>query len=219
MSKGFKIRKEEYTTLADFVKVSFVRDQAAILARFPKLNAAFLTAFTSKLNDVKVLESGIVLSEQQKNATTSLYAEAAIVNKELNFLSVYFKEAGLNNAMVSELKKDLIAYNIEGAVLKMESLKQYLVANSVALIDEGMDAGFVAVFEAHKVSLTQKNTLQNSVMNVRKTLTDANSDDYEALYDYVSKIVNAGKLVFAGTVVKDEYNMTKILGRMRAFGG
>jgi hypothetical protein len=38
---NLKIRKEEYSALGDFVKASFVRDQAAIIARFPKLNAAF----------------------------------------------------------------------------------------------------------------------------------------------------------------------------------
>ena len=199
--------------------MSFVRDQSAILVRYPKLNAAFLTGFTAKLTEVKVLESGLVLTEQQKNATTSLYAEAAIVNNELNFLSSYLKELKLDTKEVSKLKNDLVTNDIEGAVLRMESVKQYIVANSTALIAEGMATGFVAAFDAQKVSLTQKNTLQNNVMNSRKLLTDANSDKYDALYAFIAKIVGAGKLVFNKSVIKDEYNITKIVGRMRANQG
>ena len=219
MGTGFRVRKEEYTTLGDFIRTSFVRDQAAILVRFPKMNAAYLTAFTAKLTEVKTLESGLVLTEQQKNATASLYAEADIVNEDLNFLISYLKRAKLNTTEVSKLKRDLSISNIEGAVLQMESVKQYVVANSAALIAEGMAAGFVVAFDARKVSLTQKNALQNSVMNARKTLTDANVDKYEALYDYIVDIVDAGKLVFAKSVVKDEYNVSKILKRMRVGNG
>lgn len=219
MGTGFRVRKEEYTTLGDFIRTSFVRDQVAILVRFSKMNATFATAFTAKLTEVKTLESGLVLTEQQKNATASLYAEADIVNEDLNFLISYLKRAKLNTTEVSKLKRDLSTGNIEGAVLQMESVKQYVVANSAVLTAEGMAAGFVAAFDAHKLSLTQKNALQNSVMNARKTLTDANVDKYDALYDYIVDIADAGKLVFAKSIVKDEYNVSKILKRMRAGNG
>ena len=112
-----KVRKEEYTPLGDFIRTSFVRDQAAIAVRFPKMNAAYLTAFTAKLTEVKILESGLVLTEQQKNATASLYAEADVVNEDLNFLNSYLKRAKLNTTEVSKLKKDLTVNDIEGAVL------------------------------------------------------------------------------------------------------
>jgi hypothetical protein len=219
MAAGFRVRKEEYTTLGDFIRTSFVRDQPAILVRFPKMNAAYLTAFTAKLTEVKTLESGLVLTEQQKNATASLYAEATVVNEDLNFLISYLKRAKLNTTEVSKLKRYLSISNIEGAVLQMESVKQYVVANSAALIAEGMAATFVTGFDAHKVSLTQKNALQNSVMNARKVLTDANVDKYDALYNYIADIADAGKLVFAKSIVKDEYNITKVISRMRAGNG
>ena len=92
---SLRIRKEEYTALGDFVRLSFVRDQAVILSRFTKLNAGFLADFTAKLEEIKVLESGLVLTEEQKVVTSKLYAEAAVLNKELNFLIRYIKEVGL----------------------------------------------------------------------------------------------------------------------------
>ena len=213
---NLKIRKEEYSALGDFVKASFVRDQAAIIARFPKLNAAFLVDFTALLDEVKTLESDLVLTEEQKTATAALYTDARLLNKELNFLSAYMKSAGLSSSAVSDLKTDLTKNNIEGAILKIESVKQYVIANSAALIDEGMAADFKETLDTFKQSLSDKNALQNSYMNSRKALTDANKAKYSALYAYITKIVKAGKLVFDGSITKDEYTITKTVSRMRA---
>ena len=118
MATGFKLRKEEYTTLGDFIKVSFERDLATITARYPKLNEAYKNQFVAKLEEVKTLESGLMLTEEQKNATQSLYQEVDVVNKELNFLSSYCKDAGISTEAVTDLKKLLAKGNVEGAVLK-----------------------------------------------------------------------------------------------------
>lgn len=211
-----RIRKEEYTSLGDFVRTSFVRDQAIIMARYPKLNADFLASFTAKLEEIKTLESGLILTESQKTVTANLYAEAGILNKELNFLNSYIADAGLNNSVVTAMKSDLFKNNIEGAILKIESVKQFITAHLTALEAEGMAATFPAALEAHKVSLSANNALQNSFMNNRKSLTAASKVQYEALYDFITKIMNAGKLVFDGTITKDEYNITRTIGRMRA---
>jgi hypothetical protein len=216
MGEGFQIRKEEYSPLGDFVKISFVRDQAAIAVRFPKLDGDFLDAFAAKLEEVKVLESKFAMTEEQKSTTASLSAEAALLNKELNFLSSYFEDAGLDTEAVSSLKQELFDGNIEGAGLKIEGLKQYVEAHSTALEEEGMAADFPEVLEAYKASLAEKNKLQNSFINNRKRLTDANNKEYIALYGFISRIMKAGKLVFDDKVVEDEYTISRVLKRMRA---
>ena len=213
---AFSVRSEEYAPLGDFLRVSFVRDQAAIAVRFKKLDAPYLAAFDSQLEVVKKLEGTLILTEEQKKATADLYAEADVVNKDLNFLSSYFKDAGLPTAAISSLKKNLKRGNIEGALLEMKDLGQYIEANEVALIDEGMDAGFVSELKGHKDSMEALNNLQNSVLNTRKQLVDANQADYKKLYEFISTIAEKGKLVFKGSVVEDEYNLTKLVGRMRA---
>src|SRR5947207_13672891 len=116
-------RKEEYATLGDFIRTSFVRDQDAISERFPKLNEEFLTQFTEKLDAIKVLDSRAVLTHEQKNTTASLYAEVAVLNKEMNFLNLYISSAGLNTNLVSDLKNELSKNNIEGAIDKIEGVK------------------------------------------------------------------------------------------------
>lgn len=209
------IRLEEYSTLGDFVKASFVRDQGEFLVRFPKLDSHFLANFESKLQGIKTLESALVLTEEQKTATAQLYAEAGVMNKELNFLSAYIRDAGLSSVAVSELKTDLRTGNIEGALLKMEGVKQYVVAHQAALEAEGMAADFPVVIEAHKTSMEQKNALQNSYMNARKQLTQENKQQYKELYVFINKIVKAGKLLYDGETKKDEYTLSKVIGRMR----
>lgn len=213
---GFSVRSEEYAPLADFLMVSFVRDQASILLRFKKLDAAFLGEFQGQLVLVKALEGTLKLSEDQKKATAQLYAEADVVNKGLNFLSVYFKDAALPTVAITGLKKTLNSSNIEGALLEMKDLKQYITAHEAALIDEGMAVGYVAELEGHIVSMAVLNTTQNSVMNIVKQLVSANKSDYKKLYAYITTVARNGKLVFKDTVVADEYSITKLIGKMRA---
>ena len=148
------------------MRVSFVRDQAAIEVRFKKLDAVYLAAFDDQLAIVKKLEGTLKLTEEQKKATAELYAEADVVNKNLNFLSSYFTDAGLPTAAISSLKKNLKRSNIEGALLEMRDLRLYVIANVTALFDEGMDAGYPAEFEAHIDRLNR--ILQNRSVKDRK---------------------------------------------------
>jgi hypothetical protein len=138
------------------------------------------------------------------------------LNTDLNFLSAYFADASLNTAIVTGLKNDLLNRNIEGAILKIESVKQFVASNQAALIAQGMDANFADVLTDYKVSLTQKNNEQNELFNNRKQLTDANQVHYDELLKMIKKIVRNGKLVFKGSVTQDEYTTGKIVQRMRA---
>jgi hypothetical protein len=210
------VKIEEVAPYGDFVLTSYARDFDAIKAKFPKMDNAFRDGFIAKLDFVKELESSLVLTESQKAVTESLYAEAKRLNTDLNFLSAYFADASLNTAIVTGLKNDLLNRNIEGAILKIESVKQFVASNQAALIAQGMDANFADVLTDYKVSLTQKNNEQNELINNRKQLTDANQVHYDELLKMIKKIVRNGKLVFKGSVTQDEYTTGKIVQRMRA---
>ncbi|WP_264520666.1 hypothetical protein [Flavobacterium sp. N1994] len=211
-----RIKKEEYTALGDFILPSFVRDQAIIVAKFPKLNDAFLTAFTTKLNFVKKLESRVVKAEEKKKVTADLYQTAAALNAELTVLNSYVADAGLNTQVVTALKNDLYIANIEGAVLKTEGVLQYVTSNQAALEEEGMSAAFVATLDDFITKLAAKNSLQNDYMNSLKQLTETNGSHYDELYGFISKIANKGKLIFKASVTYDEYCITKNISKMRA---
>lgn len=210
------VRIEEVTAYGDFVFTSYNRDFDVIKSKFTKMDDAFKDGFITKLNFVKELESSLALTESQKGVTASLYEEAKRLNDDLNFLSAYFKDASLNAAIVTALKNDLFNGNIEGAILKIEGVKQFVVSNQTILVAQGMDAGFTSTLTDYKVSMTAKNKAQNELINNRKQLTNANQGHYEELLKMIRKIVRNGKLVFKGTVTQDEYTAVKVIQRMRA---
>ena len=79
-----------------------------------------------------------------------------------------------------------------------------------------MDEDYADTLDAFKVSLAAKNSLQNEIINNRKTLTERNVAHYNELKKMIKKIMRNGKLVFKGTVTQDEYTTLKVVQRMRA---
>lgn len=211
-----RIRKEEYTTLGDFILPSFERDHSQIMAKYPKLDNAFLTNFKDKLAFVKRLESKIVLGEKQKTVTRTLYETSEEFRKDLTFLLSYIKDLGLDISAVRDLRKDLHNRNIEGAILKTEAMKQYVTEHQAILEAEGMEEGMIEKLTNYKEEMESKNAEQNVFMNQMKELTDRNVRHYEELYTYISNITEKGKLVFSNTITQDEYTLTKNISRMRA---
>lgn len=211
-----RIRKEEYTALGDFLLPAFTRDQADIVTQYPKLDAAFLNAFQDKLRFVKRLESSIVITEKQRKATATLYEMADELNSDLTRLNSYVKDARLNSSAITALKTELFKRNIEGAVLLMEGIIQYITEHKTVLETEGMLEGMIEKLTNYKEEMEAKNTDQNLFMNQMKELTDRNLRHYEELYEYMAKIAEKGKLVFKNTVKQDEYTLSKNISRMRA---
>lgn len=213
---GVNIRFEEYSPLGDFLLASFVKKQEEIERRFPRLDAPYLAAFQAKAEVVRGLESKLVYTENLTNVTATLYAEAKTLSTDLNFLSAYMSDANLSTNAVSDLKKSLTGRDIEGALLEMNGVIQSVRANRTVLESEGMDSRFVDDLEESRVSLAAKNNLQNSILNERKDLVDANKGDYDELYAFIANVAAKGKLVFKGTVTEEEFKISKIISRMRA---
>ena len=213
MSK--RVRIEEYSPLADCIVKSFERDQEEIVKRFPRLDGAFLEKFKTKIAEVKVLDKEIVLTEKQKNTSDELYAEADELNTELNFLSTYLSYAELDNNMVWMLKKDLIKGNFEEAIFKIEGLKQFVISHCEELESEGMSPYFPRELEVYRISLNDKNTLHSKTLKQRKEFAPAEKNQYASLSAFISTVSYAGKVVFDGTEIKQEYNIKKILSKMR----
>lgn len=216
MANGFSIRIEEYVPLAEIVLSNFNRDFATISARYSKLNDTFKTTFTAKLEAIKVQERSIVISQQRAAITASLYEESDELIGELQFIKDYIKDAGLNNSIVTQLIHDLRTHNIEGACEKIETLKQFIVANQALIEEEGMAPEFPNKLEDHKVSLAQKNTAQKTTSDSGVVLTGTNNSHYADLYNDIIKITDKGKRVFKNTLFEDQYVISKILKSMRS---
>jgi hypothetical protein len=216
MSNERKLLIEEFVPAGRFLFNSFTRDRAELAGRFTEFTPAFLTAYSNKIEEVKALEKTIVLTKAQKQATIDLYATASTLNNDLNFVSFYFKRAQLDTKMITKLKADLAKRNIEGACEKITGVEQYIVANHLALESKGMAVGFPAALLVTKATLETKNELQNTVRNQKKTLYDNNTLVYDALYEYIITVANAGKIMYKGKTKVVEYTLSKIIARLRS---
>lgn len=215
MSKSVTLRMEEYVPTGAFLKTSFERDRAELATRFSELTPEFLLDFEAQLTKVEKLESTLILTEEQKGVTSSLYEASTVLNKDLNFLSFYFERAGLDTASITAVKKKLTARNIEGAMQKINGVIQYANSKKGVLESKGMSATFPDEMATAKANLESKNELQNSVMNIKKQLHKDNKAEYDKLYSFVSLITKAGKLMYDGMPKRDEYTVTKLVSRMR----
>lgn len=211
-----KLRLEEYTPAADFLLVSFMRDREELSGRFSEFTTEYLDDFKAQLDKVKTLEQTLKLTEEQKGVTQALYVMANAVNAELNFLTFYFKRAGLEVSAVTKLKMDLQNRNIEGACLKMAGLIQFIIENNAVLESKGMAATFPAQLQSQKAALEAKNTEQNAIMNTKDHLYAVNGSEYKALYTFLSTVASAGKIMYDGQAKEDEYIIARLIGRMRA---
>lgn len=210
------VKIEEIAPLGDFVLQSYTRDFETIKSKFSKLDEGFRDGFVSKLEFIKKLESTLMLNETRKGVTASLYEEAKRLNEELNYLSSYFKDAGFNTKIISDLKVAITDGNIEGAILQLEGVKQFVSANSETLTAQGMSPDFATTLANYKDKLITKNNAQNELINARKKLTKDNKESYDNLLKIIRQIMSKGKIVYKGTVYQDEYTTSKVLQRMRA---
>lgn len=208
------VKVEDHSPLGDFIVTSIAEHLGDITARFPKRNKTSLDELVAALDRVKSLESTYVKTEELKSATAKLASGAYALNRELNFMKDYLKEAGLDFKATSRLKRMLTTGNIEGATLLLKDLADYAEKFKHELMDEGMPADFPAELRAWRVTLSADNAMQNKLLNDRKDLYDTNRQAYDTLYDLIMKFANAGKKVFAGTVTADEFTVSKVLKRM-----
>lgn len=219
MAKGIKLKQEEYVPAGNFLKTSFSRDRAELFARFSEFTPEFESEFEVQLTKVSNLEQTLNLTEEQKGVTISLYHATDLVNKEMNFLSFYFKRATLDSLLVSAVKNDLKNRNVEGATQKLKGLIQYITEKSVLLESKGMSIQFPEQLSESTADLEAKNILQNKIMNTKGRLFEENKAAYAKLYEYISTIARAGKIMYDGLGKTDEYTVTKLISRMRGGGG
>lgn len=215
MKRGVKLRMEEYVPTGIFLRTSFVRDRAELAVRFSEFTAEFEAEFVAQLTKVSKLEQTLKLTKEQKLITISLYEQADVLNNDLNFLSFYFKRAGLDSDILSQIKSNLKRRNIEGACYKIEGLIQYVADNESILVSKGMEVGYANTLQIVKESLVEKNATQNEIMDIKGQLHEDNSKEYKKLYEYIATIVTAGKIMYSSVGKVDEYTIAKLISRMR----
>lgn len=211
-----RLRKEEYTIAAGFLKTSFAANRADLETRFPEFTSTYQNDFEAKIVQVQQLEQGITLTQEQKTATSDLYMAAKELNSELNFLAYYFKKTGLDKSLITNLKKELQKNNIEGSAQKITGIVQFITDKQALLTTKGMASTFPVELQQTRDLLTAKNELQNQKMNALKVLHNDNKAIFNELYEYIIEIADAGKIKYKGTVLAPQFTIAKLIDRMRS---
>ena len=116
MPNGFRLKKENYTAVAEFMAVSFERDLADFTAIFRTINADYLSAFKDAINQVKSIETSFGIQMEQKQVTQELYELAEKIYNKVLLLKKYTERAKIDIPTLSSITTSLKNKNIEGAV-------------------------------------------------------------------------------------------------------
>ena len=215
MSKSKKLRIEEYVPAAKWLMKSLIRDRSELANRFIEFTEDYVNQFTDQIETIKSLEKSLVLTEQQKEATESLYLASDRLSLELSFLTFHFKRASLYPGILTMVKKEIANRNIEGACQKMGGLISYVSAEHEILESKGMEIGFPAELAIMKSDLEMRNSYLNEILENRDQLYDDNVEEYKLLHEFITTVSNAGKVIYEGQDKESDYSISKIIGHMR----
>lgn len=212
MAKGFTLKKENYTAVADFITVSFERDLASFTEVFKTMDAAYLQAFKKANSDLKNAASLLDKKQKQKQATHELYAMADAFREKLILLKAYAKRAGVETPLLQETINAVKSRNIEKVIKNTRDMLPVLTQNAEKIGD--MPTDFFADVPDTINGMESKNTEQNKLIN---EAIQANVDEkplYDTVYKFISEIAEAGKIVYKDSSKKDEYTISKIVARV-----
>lgn len=209
MPNGFRLKKENYTAVAEFMAVSFERDLADFTAIFRTINADYLSAFKDAINQVKSIETSFGIQMEQKQVTQELYELAEKIYNKVLLLKKYTERAKIDIPTLSSITTSLKNKNIEGAVKLLREVMPYLSANKAKLTD--MPDDFLEGFPEAISQMERLNIEQNKLINKKKQTNVNEKDAYRALYKFISEIADTGKTVYKTSIKRDEYTISKIL--------
>lgn len=213
---SLKMRHEEYAVAGRFVQKSFERDRKELEELSNEFDPQYEADFDKQIGRVEEMEQGLVVSQQLRETTTALYGMTDEMDKEMNALSFRFGKVGLETTLVTKVKKQLNTGNVEGACKGVEGLIQVIKERSAALEGIGMKKEYPGELKIKNEKLRELNGLQNVLMDKGRDVTFDEETEYKALFAYIQNICKAGKIVFDGTITEDEYNITRLIKRMRA---
>ncbi len=211
-----QLRLEDYPAIADFIFTSFERDLADFTAKYKTMNGDYLTAAKSANITLKSIQATQPAKQQQKDVTAELYATADSLKSKVILLKDYAQRGKIQADSLSDCVYKLNKRNIEGALLALRNTLPYYDQNSSKLLD--MPDGFLAELSGQLNDMDTLNNAQNTAINRSKESTANNKEAYKQVYQYITDIAKAGKLIYAKTPKADEYTISKLQSRVRAAG-
>lgn len=214
MSKGLKLKQEDYTAVADFMLVNLERDLKDFTKVFKTIDNDFLQAFKDANQELKNATSSVLVRQTQKQTTKEIYEKADSFKEKLSLLKVYIKRAKLEVPLLQETILALQNRNIEKVIKNTREFLPFINENKDKIKD--MPNDFLSDIPNIIIEFETKNTEQNLLMSKGKQTTSEVKPLYKELYNYISEVAEVGKIVYKNTSKKEDYTISKVLQRMGA---
>jgi hypothetical protein len=208
------LRLEDYPAIADFIFTSFERDLADFTAKYKTMNNDYLAAATSANIALKSTQATLLTKQQQKDLTSELYSAADTLKKDIILLKDYAQRGKVATVLLGDSVYLLSNHNIEGALRTLREGLPYFINNISNMPD--MPNGFLDRLITRINELDTLNNAQNTAINRSKESTANNKEVYKQVYQYITDIAKAGKIIYAKTPKADEYTISKLQSRVRA---
>lgn len=224
--KKFPGRHDELPAVARFLIASFNRDLALFIDYSADFDAPFAANFNDQIDAVEAVVFPEKLTKEGKLVTARIEASLKRL-KVLNTLTEsYVKRVGSaltvapadfgNRVLRSKLNRG----DVEGVISDLRKLLLNIDANLVALTAKGLKPATKTEMAAVPDSLTADNTLQNNNLQARNQLVNDNVDLFDALFDTMRDVAEAGKVIHKTISGKPErvpdFTIAVLLRQVRA---
>lgn len=223
--KKFQGRHDELPAVARFLIASFNRDLALFTDYSPDFDAAYATNFDDQIDAVEAVVFPEKLTKEGKLVTARIEASLERL-KVLNTLTEsYVKRAGSALTVAPAdfgnrvLRNKLNRGDVEGVIKSLRIVLQNIDDNLTVLTAKGLKPATKTEMAAFPDSLTADNTLQNNNIQIRNQLVNDNIDLFDALFDTMRDVAEAGKVIhktISGTPERvPDFTIAVLLRRVR----
>ena len=211
--KSFRIRQAEYPMVGSALYRSLSENLPNFTTNFKTIDAGYADGFKKAIEDVQAVHAATTGLEAQKDVTKQVMDKQNTLLDRLKFLKDYAFLAGLSEKPVMEAANAFRKGDTEEGVKAVNRALAYYTANKEQLTS--MPENYLEEITTLANEVEVLNVDQNAAMNFRSSLTKENLAKYDALDEYISTVSRLGKRVFKGTPKEVEFNVSKILSRIR----
>ncbi len=209
------------------LRSSFVTDQADFGKVSPDFKGStFLTEFDARYAALENLVPTAVRRVTDAEVTKTMNQLAKSLREPLNLLEIRVnraakKSAGLTVAAakfnIGKVRTKINNREMEGLDGALKTLLYLVAENEPTLTAQGHMAADTKLFADARTALSRYNTTQNDNLNAQLTLTVENMTAANALWELMSEMMEAGRLMYKVEQPRKAmaYTMARLKKRMR----
>jgi hypothetical protein len=217
----FSCNVEDITTIAEFVKTSYVRDQARFFAYSPDFDPAYLALFEDEILVAEGVVAPKTFTHNLKQITQRLYTSMDTLGDQLKLLQGYVTRTSTSlSVQVSDfgipaLQRALNKRNAAGALSLLKVTLKHVDDNLPALQAKGFTTNARTLLSDLQASIKKENQAQNTKLNERGEQIQSNAQVLNTLWIRMKDVMSTGKILFdKDPVKKQEYTMSALQRRV-----